>query len=515
MDRARRFESILFDRPWLDAELEGREVPPFFSDLNLDQVFASLVAGREEYDLAPFFRVPLDDVEAITYRQDVMRDLEGEALRAHIEAFAREMRAMREHIAQAEKMYYEYQKASWFLDAVGIYCDAVGGLAAALPLVQLRSSGFLAFREYLAMYVDSAAFRSLVAETRKLKDDLSAVSYCVHIRGKRVTVRKYAGEPDYSAAVETTFQKFKQGAVKDYRVAFHDPPGMNHVEAAVLDLVARLHPDIFVALRDYCARRRNYLDETIRRFDREVQFYMAYLQFIERLKLAGLRFCYPRVSDRSKEVYAFDTFDLALANRLVHDRAAVVCNDFWLRERERIFVVSGPNQGGKTTFARTFGQLHYLARLGYPVPGREARLFLCDFLFTHFEKEEHIENLRGKLQDELVRIHEILRQATANSIVIMNESFSSTTLQDALFLGREVLGQIIARDMLCVYVTFIDELASLGDATVSMVSTVAPENPAVRTFKVVRQRADGLAYAATIAAKYGLTYEAIKRRMAR
>lgn len=64
------------------------------------------------------------------------------------------------------------------------------------------------------------------------------------------------------------------------------------------------------------------------------------------------------------------------------------------------------------------------------------------------------------------------------------------------------------------YVTFIDELSRLGDATVSMVSAVEPDNPAVRTFKVERRRADGRAYAIHIAEKYGLTRERLARRLA-
>lgn len=509
-----RFNSILFERSEDAAGADGNEEPAFFADLNLDQILATMTAGRDEYDLKPLFCIPLHDAGAVGYRHDIMRDLEREAVFDSVGAFAQQMRDMRKHLAQARKLRYRYQKERWFLDAVHIYCQAVSSLAEDLTGLEMNSRGFLAFRECLAIYTSSAGFTSLVSATRQLYDDLATVEYSIHIRGSRVRVSRYDGESDYSAEVEKTFTKFNQGAVKDYRVSFRESPDMNHVEARVLDLVARLYPEVFQSLEDYCARHRDYLDVTIAAFDREIQFYAAYLEFIEPFKRAGLSFCYPHVSARSKEVRADESFDLALASKLVPGKSAVVCNGFFLKGPERILVVSGPNQGGKTTFARMFGQLHYLASLGYPVPGNDAHLFLPDQVFTHFEREEDIATLRGKLEDELTRIHEILQEASGNSVVIMNESFTSTTLNDALFLGTEVMQRLIQLELLCVYVTFVDEMASLSAATVSMVSTIVPDNPAVRTFRVVRKPADGLAYAAALAEKYGLTYERVNERIA-
>ncbi len=218
--------------------------------------------------------------------------------------------------------------------------------------------------------------------------------------------------------------------------------------------------------------------------------------------------------DLEDEALSRAVADFALAAKLMPRAAAVVRNDFYLTGPERIFVVTGPNHGGKTTFARMFGQLHYLASLGYPVPAREATLFLPDRVFTHFEREEDLATLRGKFEDELVRIRAVLDQATGDSVLVMNESFASTTLRDALFVGERVLERMTARGLLGVYVTFVDELASLNEACVSMVGTVVPDNPGERTYQIVRKPADGLAYAAAIAGKYGLTYRQLKERLA-
>jgi DNA mismatch repair protein MutS len=507
------FRSILFDECGTWSEAEQVAAPEFFGDLNLDQIVRSIIAGREEYNLAPFFHFPLRSSNAAWYRQDVFRDLQIPELLQVVESFAESMRAMRAHLALSEKRYYKRQKQASFLDAVETYCNAAIALREGLVSAHLKSIGFHRLRDFLNRYSGSEDFTALVKETKRIRERLAKVRYSVHIQSARVTVDQNDTEGDYSQEVLATFEKFRQAEPRSHRFKAPGATEMNHIEAQILDLVAKLHPEIFADVDEYCSRFRSYCHELIATFDREVQFYIAYLEQMKRLQKTGLSFCHPSVTRESKEVRALGTYDLALANEMIRARKDLVTNSFYLNDPERIIVVSGPNQGGKTTFARTFGQLHYLGALGCPVPGTAAKLFLFDRIFTHFEKEEDLQNLRGKLEDELIRINEILERATENSILIMNESFLSTTLSDALFLSREVMKRIAALNMLCVTVTFLDELASFDETTVSMISTVNPDDPQQRTFKLIRKPADGLAYAAAIAEKYHLTYEAVRERI--
>ncbi len=509
---ASRSPSVLF--PDAGPHRLTKEPPACFHDLNLDQVVEVMVTGKEAYNLKPYFYTPLGDIDSIEYRHEVMREVEDAGLLDHMRHFAQDMSALREQSERASKLSTIYQKQAWFLELVEFYCRMTRSLADGLGSAPIQSRGLLRLQKYLANYLNSEAFLALQQESEALRADLADIRYCLHMRDLSLTVTKYDAQSDYSAEVERTFEKFKQGAVKNYRVRLPDFPYMNQVEEMVIEFVARIHPEVFERVADFCRAHDNYADDVVLRFDREIQFYIAYLEYIANLKEAGLPLCYPELSAESKEVRCRGAYDLALASKLVNEQRPVVCNDFDLTGSERILVVSGPNQGGKTTFARTFGQMHFLARLGCRVPGSEARLFHSDQLLTHFEKEEAIGNLRGKLQDDLVRIHDILAMATPDSIVILNEIFTSTTIQDATWLSRKMMEQLAALDCLGVWVTFIDELSAFGSRTVSMVSAVAPDDRTVRTFKIERRPADGLAYALSLAEKYGLDEQSLARRLA-
>jgi len=505
------FESILF--PTGEPQTEIFAQPEFFVDLNLDQVVDAITAEEPDYSLKPFFYASSCNLETVCYRQEIFRDLAAPALFEALKKFAGKMVIVRRYITMVGQLHFRYHREGWFLEACAVYCDAVSELTQQLSRVEIQSQGLLDFQRWLEDYSNSMRFTELARETADLKSDLSAVEYCLWIRGNWVSVRRMAAEIDYGTVVENTFEKFKRGAVKNYLTNFSFNGGMNHIEARILEGVAKLYPEIFAGLDRFYSKHGLFEEPILQKFDREVQFYIACWEYIAPLKQAGLSFCYPEVSRTNKESFASGSFDLALAKKCTSEGVPVVCNDFAFHGVERIFVVSGPNQGGKTTFARMIGQLHFLASLGMPVPGEYAGLFLPDRIFTHYEREEQVGNLRGKLQDDLMRIHDILAQASPDSLIVLNEIFTSTTLQDAVFLSQKVIQKVTSLDSLCVCVTFIAGLSTLNEKTVSMVSTVVPDNPAERTFKILRRPADGLAYALSIAEKYHLTYAELKERI--
>jgi len=282
------------------------------------------------YSLQFYFDAPLPDVAAIHYRHEVFQDLEERRSSACIRSFAERMRQMRARLAAAGKLHYELQRQRWFVDAAAGYCEAVRTLASELAAAQPRSDGLLELLGYLGVYLGSPEFTALLAATAQVQAALASIRYALHIEDSRVHVGRCAAEPDYTDEVARTFGKFSQGAAKNYRFTLHSQVEMNHVEAAVLDRVALLHPEAFGLLSTYCREHRPYLDETLGRFDQEVQFYLAYLEHIGTLKARGPPFCYPEVTDRSREVYGRDVFDLALAAKLAGERAPVVTNDFRL-----------------------------------------------------------------------------------------------------------------------------------------------------------------------------------------
>lgn len=505
------FKSILYKDYLLEAN--NATIPDFFKDLHLDLVVSNITKGKENYKLNTHFYNSLPNLSLIIYRQDVMKDVEDINIKNCINNFSAAIQQMNTKLKKVAACTYRYQKERLFIDAVFLYCNAVMQLKNALKILTIHSEGLTSFIIYLETYTKSEKFLYLKQTCENILEKLQQVHYTLHIKDLTINILPYQLQTDYTPETQKIYNKFSFKEAKNYKQEFLFTEEMNNVEAEILKGVASLYPQLFEQLCNFYQTQQQYTDATIITFDNEIQFYIAYLDYIEKIKKNGCSFCYPVVQENSNYINAEDTFDIALAYKLTQEKTVPVTNTFSLSGKERIIIVSGPNQGGKTTFARTFAQLHYLAKLGCCVPGTNATLTLYDNIYTHFERIENLKEQKSKLEQDLLRIYSILNNATDKSIIILNEIFSSTTLQDAQFLCEKILKQIVKLNNYCVWVSFIHELVNLSDTTVSMVSTIVPENPSVRTFKIIKKNPDGIAYALSLAQKYKLTYQQLTQRI--
>jgi DNA mismatch repair protein MutS len=227
-DLPRESTSLLYGDRTGQATAAGQGDLTFASDLRLDQAVGAIAGDREERELVTgLLYQQVRDIDTLLYRHEIFRDLQDPGLFGRARHFAEQMRQVRAHLGQLARMTSRHQREGWFLDAAAIYCGAVRSVADDLACARITSRGLLAVRDYLAAYVDSPEFAGLVCDTKARKDDLGQVRYLVRVRGMRVDVSRYDGEADYSNEIHQAFERFQQGAAKNYRLW----PGMNHVGA--------------------------------------------------------------------------------------------------------------------------------------------------------------------------------------------------------------------------------------------------------------------------------------------
>lgn len=536
MARPGHFHSLVYTSAEVEAAQPRVDTSQAFHDLFLDNIFDAAYGalappqrkpydyGRQDADaewraeahaqLRRLFATPANDMDLARLRQEVARDLGHEDIARLMRSFQAAMAAMRASLRHAGPGSDRIESQGWLLNAAQGYCQALEHLQAGLDALAPPSTILSLLRADLAAYRDSATYREMSGTVSSLLRDLGQVRYAVRIDGDQVTVLHDPAVEDYSAAVARTFARFRQSDARDYRSRTEARTPMDHIEVQIVDRVALLDPELFGRLDAFRQRWNQFADPRWLRLDRELGFYLSWWGLLGRLRVAGVECCLPELVDQPGLIEVSAACDLALADHAAQAQQVVVANDVALRGAERMIVVTGPNHGGKTTLARVFGQLHHVASLGLPVAARQARVVFPDRVLTHFERAEDIGTQRGKLQDDLVRMRAIVQTASPRSVVVMNEVFSSTSLDDALVLGRRMMDKLRSIGCCCVFVTFLDELAAFDRDTVSMVAQVDPTDPTVRTYKVVRQAADGRAYAQALAEKYRVTRSWLEQRIA-
>ncbi len=295
---------------------------------------------------------------------------------------------------------------------------------------------------------------------------------------------RYDGDADYSPEVlEDTFARFRRGAVRSFLIKLRDFGGLSHVETAIVHLVARLTPTSSSCSPSTCRRPRDVPRPHDRPLRPEVQLYVAYLDLASsRSKRAGFSILPSARLRPSRRRCALRRRSILRSRSSWYARALrIVFNDLRARRALADHRRHRPEQRWQDDL-RADVRSAPLPRRARAAPCRasSARLFL-------FRPDLHALRARGGPRDAAAASSRTSwcgctrssSAATADSVLIMNESFGSTTLarRARARRARSCTGSI-ELVLLCVFVTFVDELASLERTTVSMVSTVDPDDPA-------------------------------------
>ena len=196
----------------------------------------------------------------------------------------------------------------------------------------------------------------------------------------------------------------------------------------------------------------------------------------------------------------------------------IVANDIdFDDESGRIYILTGPNRGGKTTFTQAVGLAVLLAQNGIYAPCRELKISPCDNIFTHFPADENDTVDLGRLGEESKRLAEIFDVATENSMLLLNESLATTNVSEGLFIAKDVVRAMRYLGVRSVFNTHmhdlaknLDEMNTKTEGKSIVQSLVTGVDNGERSFKVYISPPQGSSYARDIAKKYGVTFEQIK-----
>ena len=259
----------------------------------------------------------------------------------------------------------------------------------------------------------------------------------------------------------------------------------------------------------------------------EIEFVVKGTQLQQQLLNKGCPLCAPTLRPMEDNIFrATELYNPAVALKL-RDGEDVVPNDIYFDETPEnamIYVLTGPNRGGKSVITCAIGLCQSMLQLGMYLPAKCCEISPADGIFTHFPTGADDTIDKGRLGEECARLGEIFDAVTAHSLVLLDESLSSTGSFEASYIAAEVLAGLSQAGCRCLFSTHLHELAqeidrineeSARNGGVKIDTLVAGIEEGKRSFRIIRAKPDGKSYARDIAERYGLTYKNILEKINR
>ncbi len=309
---------------------------------------------------------------------------------------------------------------------------------------------------------------------------------------------------------------FVDGNIRATVVRTPDDDGTANSTFYLETVINKMLGSLVKKLRDTLTKYANVAIVNISSLIPEFVYYIRFAEFIGRLTDAGARFCEAEVSD-STDMTARGFYNLKLAVNL-EDKSEIVPNDLDFDADRTLYILTGANRGGKTTITQAVGQLFALAQGGIYIPAESFAYRPVDCIYTHFPADEDKTMDLGRLGEECIRFKEIYTDCTADSLVLMNETFSTTSFEEGYYIARDSVRALMEKNVRTIYNTHMHKLASdaeelnRGNEGARVASLIMKSDGGKRSFKVKVASPEGMSYASDIAKKYGVTYEMLTGR---
>lgn len=534
------------------------------NDLSVDFLCEALTQDPYELNSIKQLLIKItSDEEVIRYRADVFEDfLRFPQLRENLTQLLEKLKDLRE----IERFQKDTESSSIWqlvnrLRELDGYVDCITSIKNTLEQLDIKSEGLLRLKENVQEIYNSSGFPVLkedINETlnkaRNLKSITLGVNFDNMLKPKTVGVISLNDKPFTDSGLLKRFMNFasnqseiNSGTDVTGFTSYHPSnpttasfgigkvvtgaqQDLNQIQTSSLTGADPLSNALANVVTDILKRTVNNIKSILSKYTNvsgysfvelmpQIIFYIRFAQLCDKIKEKGLPLCKAQllpVEKRNCDIKSLYNVKLGI-NADKDSAQKIVTNDFCFNDRKRIYILTGPNRGGKTTITQAVGLAFLLAQNGIYVPAQEMVFSPADNIFTHFPADENDTVDLGRLGEESKRLAQIFSVASRYSLILLNESLATTNVSEGLYIAKDVVKSMRYLGVRSVFNTHMHELAKNlddvnreveGDSVVeSMVTGV--EN-GQRSFKIFIAPPQGMSYAKDIAERYGVTFENIK-----
>lgn len=499
------------------------------------------------------------DPSVIFYRQEVLEDvLQNPNLARGLQEVIPHITTLTDYVASRERRLTPLHEVSWRLGELELYLQCVESLLGVLQNQPLASAGLKGLKAVLQALQEDPQFQSLKQELPEMQSrfgGLASISIGVNLdaqlkpeeatllavhgerfRGVPILKRLFGSKPrpgQLEGIGPLHALPYKEDLIGGVAIQRHERQDnlLSPLFADLTRILGDVAQPISKALGKYLSLNGKFLS----RLEPELHFYLGAARIIQQLKQAGMPMCRPAILPMEDRVCHIEqNFNVTLALRHLHRDLqehlpeTVITNRVQFDDTGRIFLITGPNRGGKTTYTQAVSLTQAMFQAGWHVPGASASISPVDAIYTHYPMEERPDLETGRFGEEASRLGEIFQKATPYSLILLNESLTSTNLSESLLLAEDVVKGLRMLGARAIFNTHLHELAHKAEPinqsvegradVVSLIAEVrvADSGEVQPTYHLRPGLPQGISYARRIADQHGISLhkieEALKKR---